>query len=105
MTEQAFRSFVSETLNDLFEQIDYLDSDALDPTLSDGVIKVDFEDGSTFVLSQQVPVQELWLSANLRAWHFRYVDGAWIERDSAESMLPLLSGLFGDKLGIAVRFP
>lgn len=104
MTEQAFRNFVSQTLSELFESIDDLDSDDLDPTLSDGVVKVEFDDGSTFVLSQQVPVQELWLSANLRAWHFRWVDDAWVERDTSEPMLPLLSTLFTDKLSMLVEF-
>ncbi len=104
MTEQQFRGFVAQTLSDLFDIIEDLDSDDHDPTLSDGVVKVEFEDGSTFVLSQQVPVQELWLSANLRAWHFRYVDEVWVERDTQEPMRPLLSKLFGDKLGLAVTF-
>lgn len=104
MTEQQFRGFVAQTLSDLFDIIEDLDSDDHDPTLSDGVVKVEFEDGSTFVLSQQVPVQELWLSANMRAWHFRYVDEVWIERDTKEPMRPLLSKLFGDKLGLAVTF-
>jgi iron donor protein CyaY len=104
MTEQQFRSFVSATLNGLFDQIEALDTDDHDPTLSDGVVKVEFEDGSTFVLSQQVPVQELWLSANMRAWHFVYTDETWVERDTRAPMLPLLSKLFGDKLGLAVAF-
>ena len=104
MTEPQFRSFVSATLNGLFDQIEALDTDDHDPTLSDGVVKVEFEDGSTFVLSQQVPVQELWLSANMRAWHFVYVDESWVERDSREPMLPLLSTLFADKLGLPVAF-
>ena len=104
MTDQPFRSFVAQTLNDLFDIIENLDTDDHDPTLSDGVVKVDFEDGSTFVLSQQVPVQELWLSANMRAWHFRYVDEVWIERDTQEPMVPLLNKLFSDKLGLAVTF-
>ncbi|HJN75046.1 MAG TPA: iron donor protein CyaY [Myxococcota bacterium] len=104
MTEQEFRRFVRDVLTDLFDQIDELDTDESDPVLSDGVVKVDFERGGTFVLSQQVPVQELWLSANRRAWHFRYEDGAWLERDSGEAMLPLLSGLFAEKLGLVVAF-
>lgn len=99
MTESEFRRYVSEVLEALFEQIDELDPDELDPTLSAGVLKVVFEQGGTFVLSQQVPVQELWLSANSTAWHFRFVDEVWLERDTQEPMLPLLSKLFSDKMG------
>ncbi len=99
MTELEFRRYVSEVLEALFEQIDELDPDELDPTFAAGVLKVVFEKGGTFVLSQQVPVQELWLSANSTAWHFKYVDQLWVERDTAEPMLPLLSKLFSDKMG------
>ena len=103
MTEQEFRSFVNEALEDLYEQIDDIDSDDLDPTFSAGVLTVDFETGGTFVLSQQVPVQELWLSANRRAWHFKF-DGQWRERDSSEPMTELLSQLFSEKLGMKIAF-
>lgn len=104
MTEPEFRTFVKSVLSDLFDQIDEIDTDDLDPTLSDGVLKVEFEDGGTYVLSQQVPTRELWLSANLTAWHFKYADGAWNERDTGEPMQPLLSKLFSDKLGMTVSF-
>ncbi|MED5371629.1 MAG: iron donor protein CyaY [Myxococcota bacterium] len=102
MTEAEFRRLVSEVLDQLFDQIDLLETDDIDPRLSAGVLKVDFEEGGTFVLSQQVPVQELWLSANATAWHFKIVDDQWVERDSQEPMLPLLSKLFTDKLQISV---
>lgn len=105
MTETEFRTFVKQVLTDLFDQIDQIDTDDIDPVLSDGVVKVDFEEtGGTYVLSQQVPVQELWLSANRTAWHFRYVDGTWLERDTKAPMLPLLSKLFSDKLGMDIAF-
>ena len=104
MNETDFRTFVRQVLGGLFEQIDRLETDDIDPVLSDGVVKVEFEQGGTYVLSQQVPVQELWLSANLTAWHFRYVDKVWVERDTAEPMLPLLSKLFSDKLGMKISF-
>ena len=106
MTESQFRSFVANALEALFEQIDSLDTDDIDPVLSDGVVSCEFEQGGTFVLSQQVPVQELWLSANFKAWHFRYDadQAAWFERDTKEPMLPLLSKLFSDKLSMKVAF-
>ncbi len=102
--DAAFRSAVSTVLRSLLDQIDGLDSEDHDPMLSEGNLKILFESGGTFVLSQQTPLHELWLSANLTAWHFRREAGAWVERDSAESMLEILSGLFSEKLGLTVRF-
>lgn len=102
--ESAFRKMVGDALRDFYEQIDDLDTDDLDPRLADGVVDTRFEDGSAVVLSQQVPARELWLSANWTAWHFVFRDGEWVERDTGEPMLPLLSGIFEEKLGFAVKF-
>ncbi|MEN9785568.1 MAG: hypothetical protein RLZZ299_832 [Pseudomonadota bacterium] len=97
--EARFRQSVAAALRDLSRQVDELDTDDLDARISDGVFQVDFEGGGTFVLSQQVPVRELWLSAFARAWHFRAVDGAWRERDTGEPLQDVLSACFTRRLG------
>jgi iron donor protein CyaY len=103
--DSEFRHAVSDVLGALTAQVDVLDEDAIDARLIPGSLEVVFEDaGGTFVLSQQTPTHELWLSANLRAWHFRRVGGQWVERDTTEPMLGLLGRLFSEKLGRPVHF-
>ena len=102
--DSAFRSAVAEVLRSLLDQIDGIDSEDHDPMLSEGNLKVLFESGGTYVLSQQTPLHELWLSANMTAWHFRCENGQWLERDSDAPMLDVLSTLFSDKLGMNIRF-
>jgi len=102
--DSSFRRAVEDVFASLLEQIDELDGE-LDARHIPGGLTVVFEAlGSTFVLSQQTPTHEIWLSANLRAWHFRFVDGTWVERDTTVPLLPLLSGLFSEKLGTSVEF-
>lgn len=102
--DSAFRRVVEHDLQELLDQVDEIDFD-LDPRLTPGNLQVVFEhDNSTFVLSQQTPTHELWLSANLTAWHFRKVDGTWIERDTREPMLDVLSRLFSDKVDETIAF-
>ena len=105
-TDQAFRTTVEALLHDLMLQADEIDFDDLDVRLTPGNLQIIFEDsGSTFVLSQQTPTHELWLSANLTAWHFRCDDdGLWRERDSNDDMLALLSRLVSEKVGLSVSF-
>lgn len=102
--EAQFRQTVDAALKGLLRQVDAVDSDDIDARLSEGVLVVDFESGGTFVLSQQVPVRELWLSAFSRAWHFVLRDGRWVERDNAEPLTAVLSTIFTKKLGSPVRF-
>ena len=101
--EPQFRRVVSEALRTIARQVDAIDSDAFDARIGDGVFTVDFDGGGTFVLSQQVPVRELWLSAYSRAWHFRW-DGEWTERDSGQPLQAVLTEIFTRRLGSAVRF-
>ena len=102
--DTVFRKEVGVVLRSLLDQIDEIDAD-LDPRLTPGNLQVLFEaDGSTFVLSQQTPTHELWLSANLRAWHFRCLDDQWVERDTGEPMLDLLGRLFSGKVGDSIAF-
>ena len=101
--ESAFRQQVQAALKALASQIDTIESDDLDWKLSEGVLTDEFESGGVFVLSQQVPVRELWLSAYSRAWHFRNTDGVWAERDTSEAMSAVLTGIFTRKLAFEVK--
>lgn len=103
-SESEFRQAVAETLRQLLDQVDEIDSDDLDPRLTDGNLVVTFDSGGTFMLSQQTPTQELWLSAMLKAWHFRCSREGWVERDTGEKMVSVLGSLFTDKLGVPVDF-
>ena len=104
MNESVFREEVKTVLGTLLDQLDDIDSDFHDPSLSGGNLHIAFEDGSTFVLSQQPPTREIWLSANFTAWHFIKKNEHWLERDSDESMLAVLSTLFSGKLGMDIQF-
>lgn len=101
-TDTDFRHAVEPLLARLLDQLDQLETDELDPALTTGNLTLRFESGATFILSQQTPTHELWLSANLRAWHFVREDGTWRERDTGQDMLGLLGGLVGEKLGMPV---
>lgn len=99
MDEPGFRLLVAAKIKDIARQIDTFDTDAFDWKLTEGVLSVEFEAGGVFVLSQQVPVRELWLSAFSRAWHFGWREDRWVERDSAVPMDVVLTELFTRKLG------
>ncbi|MSQ00992.1 MAG: iron donor protein CyaY [Myxococcales bacterium] len=102
MDEATFRQDVARVIRDLGRQLDGVDTDAMDWKLTEGVLTVEFDGGGVFVLSQQVPTRELWLSAFSRAWHFDRREGAWLERDTRARMDAVFSELFTRRLGFAV---
>ena len=101
--DAAFRHAVDDVLHSLAEQLDGIEDDEVDDIrFSAGNLAIEFGSGATFVLSQQTPTFELWLSANLRAWHFHRQGGRWIERDSGQPMAEVLGDLISEKLGASV---
>jgi iron donor protein CyaY len=106
LSDQDFRQLVSATLGRLLTEADGIESDAVEPRLSEGVLQFDLETGTAFVLSQQVPIRELWLSANQRAWHFVFdaTTDRWLERDDRQELYSLLSHLLSERLGVPVVF-
>jgi iron donor protein CyaY len=102
-SDKEFRSAATEALKALLGQLDGIDDDEVDASLTEGSFTVTFESGGTFILSLQTPTHELWLSANLTAWHFVRRAGQWIERDTKEPMTDVLGRLFSEKLGTLVK--
>ncbi|MCB9780377.1 MAG: iron donor protein CyaY [Alphaproteobacteria bacterium] len=100
-SDGEFRMAVSDLLDELLDQLDEIEAD-IDPMLTPGTLNVRFPDGNVYILSQQTPTHELWLSAEMTAWHFLRRGGTWVERDSGEPMLPLLNRLMSDRLGMTV---
>ena len=102
--DHVFRRAVEDLLASLLVQLDAVESDEHEARLTSGNLIITFEAGGTFVLSQQTPVRELWLSANQQAWHFVRDGGVWVERDTEAPMLDTLSRLFSEKMGLATVF-
>ncbi len=104
-SEGEFRASAASVLDELIEQIDEIEVGEIDARLTTGNLAVTFEDtGEVFILSRQTPTHELWLSANLTAWHFRRQGGVWLERGSGEQMTAVFARLFSEKLGAEIHF-
>ncbi len=102
MDDQTFRAHVRDTLRRIGDAVDALPTDAVDLDIGEGVLAFDFEEGEPWVLSQQVPVRELWLAADRRAWHFLPEQGRWRERESGEALEVILGRLLAARLGLPV---
>jgi iron donor protein CyaY len=80
--------------------IDALGDDLVDTDLTEGVLTIEFESGESFVLNVHGPANEIWLSANRRAWHFAPRGDDFVSTAAgAEPLLAVLSELVGEKLG------
>ena len=101
-SDSEFRLKVIEDLEELLDQIDDLDVDNFDSRLLPGNLSITFDDGRVILLSQQTPTHEIWLSANYNAWHFVSRNAVWLERDSGQEMVKILSDLLTKTLNVDV---
>jgi CyaY protein len=87
-------------------QIDaWLDEDLIDIDThrTGGLLELTFPNRSKIVINTQPPLQEIWLAARAGGYHFRHVQGQWLEREGQE-LFALLSRLASEQAGKALVF-
>jgi CyaY protein len=75
----------------------------IDTSRTGGLLELSFPSGSKIVVNTQPPLQELWLAARAGGYHFKHVQGRWIDRDGQE-FFALLSQRASEQAGQALRF-
>jgi CyaY protein len=71
-----------EATADRWLQEDVID---IDTQRTGGLLELAFPDGSRIVVNTQPPLQEIWLAARAGGYHFRHVQGRWLDtRDGSE---------------------
>jgi CyaY protein len=57
----------------------------IDTHRTGGLLELAFPDGSKIIVNTQPPLQEVWLAAKAGGFHYRWVDGRWLDtRDGSE---------------------
>ncbi|MGN6528713.1 MAG: iron donor protein CyaY [Burkholderiaceae bacterium] len=57
----------------------------IDANANGGLVELEFPDRSRIVVNKQPPLHEIWLAARQGGYHFRLVDGRWLDtRDGVE---------------------
>ena len=71
-----------EAAADRWLQDDVID---IDTHRTGGLLELVFPDDSRIVVNTQPPLQELWLAARAGGYHYRHVQGRWLDtRDGSE---------------------
>ena len=89
MTETEFLDLADVTLSAIEYAVDQLtDQDRIDAECSrnGNVLEIEFlHNGSKVIVNSQAAMQELWVAARSGGFHYKHVDGKWLNtRDSSE---------------------
>ncbi|MBT4934037.1 MAG: iron donor protein CyaY [Rhodospirillaceae bacterium] len=107
LDSKAFEIQAEKTLHDIFEQIDDALGDVMDVDLEAGILTIELENGSQYVINKQAPNQEIWLSSPLSgAKHFYFDEhqDTWIDTRAGEKLNDLLSNEMTTASGTAFSF-
>lgn len=80
-------------------------SDAdVDWSLNDGILEIEGEDGGKLIVNRHVPNRELWVAARAGGYHFRPLDGRWVDTRGGDELAAALARLIKAQAGVDVDF-
>ncbi|MBF6570715.1 MAG: iron donor protein CyaY [Candidatus Binataceae bacterium] len=101
MDQHEFMQLADQCLARAAAWLEQLDPDEVDYLTGDGVLTMEFGDGSRFVLSRQSATSQIWLAASAAGLHYTY-DAAsrqWLDDKHGDQLFSRLNKLVADKLG------
>ena len=102
LSESEFELQADRTLSDMVERLADLEADEFEADLASGVLKIDFDDGPTFVVNSHRAARQIWMAAGATAWHFDFNEGRWSATKTKEELWSMVEDRIGQQLGRAV---
>lgn len=99
MNETDFLKLTNETLSHIEQALEQAGLDFELP--ADGILEVEFEDGSKIVINRHAAAREIWVAARTGGFHFRHDGQHWLDtRDGTPLFAKLaeLASMHGSKL-------
>lgn len=90
-----------ESTTDLWLQDDVIDIDA---QRTGGLLELVFPNDSRLIINTQPPLQEIWLAARAGGYHFRHVNGRWLDTRDGSEFFQALSHHGSAQGGCELRF-
>jgi len=103
MTETEFLDLADSTLAAIENALDRLnDEDRIDVECSrnGNVLEIEFlHNGSKVIVNSQAAMQEMWLAARSGGFHYRYIDGKWVDTRDGTELFDALSQVTTEQSG------
>jgi len=106
MDRQAFLKRADACIGRVVAWLEAFDPDEVDFSEADGVVTIEFADGTKFVLNRQAGSHQMWYAAGVRAWHYDWNDEAeqWCDSRDGHVLEARIAESVSEKLGRTVTF-
>ena len=106
MSETEFLDLAESTLNTIEAKMDQLNDEGVidvECKRSGNVLEIEFIDnGSKITINSQAPMQEMWVAARAGGYHYKRVDGQWINTRDGSELFAALSTLASGQGGATI---
>ena len=105
MDEHEFHRVAEKALRRIEGRLGDLDPDDVDVTLSMGVLTLEFTDKARFVINSHRAARQIWMAANVQAWHFSYdpAQDRWFGDRNGEELFSTVAELVSSRVGYPVE--
>lgn len=106
LTDSDYHAKASAVLSSIESAVDrFLQDDVvdIDASRTGGLLELAFPGGSRIVINTQPPLHELWMAARAGGYHYKYVEGRWLDRDGGE-FFEALSRCASEQAGVTLGF-
>jgi len=88
VTEAEYEAVAIPELKALVRALDAVETPDMEAELASDILTVEFTDGARFVVNSHRAARQIWMAAELTAWHFDWVAErqAWIASKSGEEL-------------------
>ncbi|HEX4326808.1 MAG TPA: iron donor protein CyaY [Burkholderiales bacterium] len=104
MTETEFLTLSGALLARIEEAVEAAGVDADIERKGEGILELEFDNGSKIVVNSQTPMRQIWVAAKSGGFHFENREGAWLDTRSGEALAETLSRVITEQSGERVRF-
>lgn len=107
LTDAEYHRLTAGVLSAIEQTIDrWLQQDVIDIDAhrTGGLLELVFPDRSRIVVNTQPPLHELWLASRAGGFHYRHVQGRWVDTRDGSDFHAVLSREASAQAGIALHF-
>jgi len=101
-SEAAFNLAANATLAHIEQALEAADLDFETP--ADGILEVEFENGSKIIINRHGVAREIWVAARSGGFHFKPQDGDWVDTKDSTPLYTKLVELVAAQGGGSIRF-
>jgi CyaY protein len=100
VTEAEYEAAAVPELKALVQALDAFDAPEIEAELASDILTIEFADRTRYVVNSHRAARQIWMAAELTAWHFDWVPEKqrWIASKSGDELWAALEGALSRRL-------